>query len=129
MINGTVIGPVVTRRIKRDGQKTSRDEKCQNENNAVKYNQQMDRGKWKSIRSTAMTRKTPTPKCHGQNQCIIRIEGTCSTSTRRSGSDIVIMKPSRKTEGRDDCQLSGFSHPRTHFFTHRRGHSDFGHQR
>ncbi len=51
--------------IKRDGQKIPWDEKCQNENNAVKYNQQMGQGNGKKHTQYSDDEKDTDTKCHG----------------------------------------------------------------
>ena len=63
-----------------------------------------------NIRSTAATRKIPTPTATARISVIFDTDGTCPASTCRSGSDIVMMKPSMKhnpiiTGSRFDCAI------------------------
>ena len=48
-----------------------------------------------SIRKSATIRNRPTPNATDRIRIIFGIEGTCSARTCRSGSEIVMMKPSR----------------------------------
>ena len=49
-----------------------------------------------SIRRSATTRNTPTPQATARINVRFGTAGTCCASTCRSGSDIVIIKPSKK---------------------------------
>ena len=49
-----------------------------------------------SIRSSAITRKMPTPQATARISTILGTDGTSSARTCRSGSDMVIINPSKK---------------------------------
>jgi len=52
-----------------------------------------------SIRSSATTRKIPTPIATASTMVALGMEGTCWARTCRSGSDMVMIKPKIKLTG------------------------------
>ena len=94
MINGTVIGPVVTppasnaTAIKSPGASSASPN-----TNTYSTISMCARVTLKSILRSAATRNSPTPNATERTRTIFGTAGTCSASTWRSGSDIVTINP------------------------------------
>ena len=71
-----------------------------------------------SILKRAATRKSPTPQATARIRTILGTEGTSSANTCRSGSDMVITKPSKKPSPIITGRLLVFVRQASHPFAH-----------
>ena len=94
MMNGTVMGPVVTPPESNATARKSLGTKAAS-TNTMAYSVTSSGGSaiLNSIRSSAITRKAPTPAATERINTRLGTDGTWLASTCKSGSDMVMMKP------------------------------------
>ena len=97
MMKGTVIGPVVTPpESKATARKSLETKKDTPINTIYRTINMVERLIWNRILRMATARKIPTPTATVRIRVRLGMPGTCSASTWRSGSDMVMMAPMEK---------------------------------